>query len=167
MIKKEYEAGHSVAVHTYSHDYAKIYRSVDAYINDFNKVNSIIEKQTGRKSNIFRFPGGSSNTVSCKYNRGVVTQIVNRMTSMGYKYFDWDVSSGDAESVNPSQTKIYNNVVNGVKRCSKCVVLMHDKRATANALDDILNTLTKAGYRFGTLSSSSPTVHHAIAKCNR
>ena len=161
LIKNEYQAGHSVAVHTYTHNY-NIYRSVDTYINDFNKMNNVIEKYTGSKSTIFRFPGGSSNTVSRKYAKGVVKQIANKMTSMGYKYFDWDVTSGDASGAN--STKIYNNVVNGVKRCSKCVVLMHDiKSTTANALDNILNTLTKAGYRFGTLGPNSPTVHHSIA----
>ncbi len=161
QIKKEYEAGHTVAVHTYTHNY-NIYKSVDAYINDFNKMNSVIEKYTGSKSKIFRFPGGSSNTVSRNYAKGVVKQIANRMTNMGYVYFDWDVSSGDASGA--SRTKIYNNVVNGASWCKKCVILMHDiKYNTAYELDNILKTLTAKGYRFGTLSTSSPTVHHSIA----
>ena len=161
LIKNEKNAGHTVAVHTYTHNY-NIYRSVDTYINDFNKMNNVIEKYTGSKSKLFRFPGGSSNTVSRKYAKGVVRQIANKMTSMGYTYFDWDVTSGDASGA--SRNKIYNNVVNGAKRCSKCVILMHDiKSNTANELDHILSTLTSQGYRFGTLSSSSPTAHHSIA----
>ena len=161
LIKNEYEAGHTVAVHTYTHNY-NIYRSVDTYVNDFNKMNNVILKYTGSKSPLFRFPGGSSNTVSRSYAKGVVKKIANYMTNAGYRYFDWDVSSGDASGA--SRSKIYSNVVNGVKRCSKCIVLMHDiKSNTANELDNILNALTKAGYRFGTLSMSSPTVHHAIA----
>ena len=161
LIKNEYQAGHAVAVHTYTHNY-NIYKSVDTYVNDFNKMNNVIEKYTGNKSKIFRFPGGSSNTISRKYAKGVVKKIANYMTSAGYKYFDWDVSSGDAS--NASRTQIYNNVVNGAKRCSKCVILMHDiKPNTANELDHILSTLTSAGYRFGTLNINSPTVHHSIA----
>ena len=161
LIKNEYQAGHAVAVHTYTHNY-NIYKSVSAYVNDFNKMNNVIEKYTGSKSRIFRFPGGSSNTVSRNYAKGVVKQIANKMTSDGYKYFDWDVSSGDASGA--SRSKIYNNVVGGAKWCSKCVILMHDIKAnTANELDNILNTLTSKGYRFGTLSTSSPTVHHTIA----
>ncbi len=161
LIKNEYNAGHSVAVHTYTHNY-NIYKSVDAYVKDFNKMNDVIQKYTGTRSRIFRFPGGSSNTVSRSYAKGVVKQIANRMTSEGYVYFDWDVSSGDAAGA--GRTKIYNNVINGVKSCSKCIVLMHDiKSTTANELDNILKTLTSKGYRFGTLSTSSPTVHHKIA----
>ncbi len=161
LIKSEYQAGHTVAVHTYTHNY-NIYRSVDAYVNDFNKMNAVIEKQTGSKSRLFRFPGGSSNTVSRSYAKGVVKKIANYMTNAGYKYFDWDVSSGDAAGANRS--KIYSNVVNGAKSCKTCIILMHDiKSNTANELDNILKTLTSKGYRFGTLSTSSPTVHHKIA----
>lgn len=161
LIKNEYQEGHSVAVHTYTHNY-NIYKSVSAYVNDFNKMNDVILKYTGSKSKIFRFPGGSSNTVSRSYAKGVVKQIANQMTSSGYKYFDWDVTSGDASGAN--STKIYNNVVNGVKSCSTCIVLMHDiKATTANALDNILKTLTERGYKFGKLTINSPTVHHKIA----
>lgn len=161
LIKNEYQAGHTVAVHTYTHNY-NIYKSVSAYVNDFNKMNNVIEKYTGSKSRLFRFPGGSSNTVSRSYAKGVVKQIANKMTSDGYRYFDWDVSSGDAAGANTS--KVYSNVVNGAKSCSKCIVLMHDiKSTTANALDNILKTLTERGYKFGVLSMSSPTVHHKIA----
>ena len=160
LIKNEKEAGHAVAVHTYTHNY-NVYRSVDTYVSDFNKMNNLIEKYTGSKSNIFRFPGGSSNTVSRSYAKGVVKKIANKMTSMGYKYFDWDVSSGDASGA--SRSAIYKNVVNGASKCSKCVILMHDiKSNTANELDNILKTLTSKGDRFGTLNSSSPTVHHTI-----
>lgn len=161
LIKDEYEKGHAVAVHSYTHNY-NIYRSVDAYVNDFNKMNNVIENYTGTKSRIFRFPGGSSNTVSRSYSKGVVTKIANKMTSDGYVYFDWDITSGDASGAGSS--KIYSNVINGAKSCSRCVILMHDiKLTTANALDDILKTLSSNGYRFGTLSTTSPTMHHTIA----
>ena len=161
LIKKEYEQGHSVAVHSYTHNW-NIYKSVDAYVNDFNKMNADIEKYTGSKSKIFRFPGGSSNTVSKSYAKGVVKAIASRMTSEGYQYFDWDVDSGDAAGA--SRSKIYSNVVNGVKNCSKCIVLMHDiKSNTVNELDNILKELTSKGYKFGTLNVNSPTVHHKIA----
>ena len=160
-IKEEYEAGHSIGVHTLTHKY-DIYDSVEAYLNDFNKMNEIIKTQTGSYTNLFRFPGGSSNTVSRSHKKGVVTEIAQVMTEKGYVYFDWNVSSGDASS-SPTSTKIANNVINGVKKCSECIVLMHDyKCVTANALDDILASLTSSGYTFATLNETSPTMHHHI-----
>ena len=161
MIGEEYSSGHTVAVHTYTHNYKTVYTTVDGYISDFNQMNEIIKEYTGSYSNIFRFPGGSSNTVSRSYGKGIVTQIANEMTSRGYYYFDWNVDSQDAAGAN--QSKVYSEVVNGVERCTDCVVLMHDiKLATANALDDILNTLSSKGYTFKTLNASSPAIRHRI-----
>ncbi|MBE6160626.1 MAG: DUF5011 domain-containing protein [Firmicutes bacterium] len=160
LISEEYNRGHKIAVHTYSHNY-NIYTDLQTYINDFNAMNEIIKEQTGSYSNLFRFPGGSSNTVSKNYKAGVVSEIASEMTSKGYIYFDWNLSSGDASGA--GSNKIYNNVVNGVNSCNNCVILMHDiKSTTTNALDDILNNLTKRGYTFKTLDENSPTMHHRI-----
>ena len=161
LIADEYKAGHTVAVHTYTHQW-NIYSSVDAYVNDFNTMNDIIESYTGQRSKIFRFPGGSSNTVSRKYAQGVVSAIASKMTEYGYVYFDWDIDSNDAGG--GSESQIYNNVIYGAEKCTKCVVLMHDiKINTVNQLDNILSTLTAKGYKFGTLTVDSPTCHLKIA----
>ena len=161
-IGEEHKRGHKVAVHTYSHSYPIVYSSLDGYVADFNQMNEIIKNYTGSYSNLFRFPGGSSNTVSYRYSPGVVSQIAAYMTSQGYVYFDWNVDSQDAEGA--GSWAIYNNVVNRVENCSECVVLMHDVKApTAEALDSLLQTLTSKGYAFATLNTSSYTAHHRIA----
>lgn len=161
LITEESKRGHVVAVHTYSHNY-NVYSSVEAYITDFNKMNDIIRNRTGSTSNLFRFPGGSSNTVSAKYSKGVVTKIAAEMQAKGYVYFDWHISSGDAAGY--SADRIYNAVINGASRCGGgCVVLMHDiKGTTAKALDPILAELKRNNYTFGTLSEAGPTAHHKI-----
>lgn len=166
LIANEHNQGHQVAVHTYSHNYGIVYSSVDSYINDFNRMNEVVKQYTGSYSNLFRFPGGSSNTISCSKSPGIVPQIASEMSKRGYVYFDWNLSSGDA-GVYPTSTSVYNAVTNGVRNCSSCVVLMHDiKYATANALDSMLANLTSRGYTFATLNESSPTAHHSFGRCN-
>ena len=164
LIAEEHNRGHKVAVHTYSHKYANIYTSVDDYINDFNMMNEIVNNQTGSYSKMFRFPGGSSNTVSRKYATGVVSAIATEMTNRGYVYFDWNLSSGDADGKSGTN-QIINNVVNRVDKCAThCIILFHDYKATtAAAIDPILADLTKRGYKFATLNESSPTAHFKIA----
>ena len=95
LIKNEYEKGHAIGVHTYSHNYRKIYSSFENYIDDVNKMNEIIKKYTGNFSNILRFPGGSSNTISRKYKKGIMTELTREVSNLGYTYFDWNVASGD------------------------------------------------------------------------
>lgn len=67
MIKDAYNAGHTIALHTYSHEYSTVYASVDAYFDDLNKVGQMVKKEIGFVPHYIRFPGGSSNTVSRRY----------------------------------------------------------------------------------------------------
>ena len=77
LIKKAYEAGHTIGLHTYSHDYADVYSSVDAYFEDLEKVGKVAEEQIGYVPCFIRFPGGSSNAVSKKYTQGIMTELTS------------------------------------------------------------------------------------------
>ena len=160
MIKKEYESGHSIAVHTYSHNYAKIYESVDSYVDDFNQMNQIIYDQTGTYTKMFRFPGGSSNTIS-RFNKGIVSNVAKTMTDKGYIYFDWNIDSTDTQY--KDSEKIYQNVISELEKHDKSVVLMHDiKKANIESVRKIINYGLENGYTFLGLDESSPEVHHHI-----
>ena len=103
LIGKEYNAGHSVGVHTATHEYSEIYASTDAYWADFNKMQDIIQEQTGCRTDIFRFPGGASNTVSANYSKGIMTELARQSAEKGYIYVDWNVTSGDAGDTTDSE----------------------------------------------------------------
>lgn len=162
-IKRAYEEGHTIAVHSYTHNYKTIYTSVNAYLNDFSLMREKIYKITGSYTNLFRFPGGSSNTVS-RFNRGIMTTLTSTMEKKGYVYFDWNVDSDDAGSAKNSET-VYNNVVNSVGKFHSYVVLMHDFEGnykTLNALENIIINLKNRGYQFDKLSETSYKAHHVI-----
>lgn len=160
LIKREYEEGHAIGVHTLTHKWS-IYRSVETYVKDFNDMNDLIEKYTGKRSTIFRFPGGSSNTVSRKYATGVVSAIRNKMNNYGYVYFDWNVDSEDAAYA--SSKRIYDNVVREINKRKYSVILMHDiKKNTVDVMEDIINYALANGFTFEVLTENAPTVHHGI-----
>ena len=161
LIGEEARRGHSIAVHTYTHSYKAVYSSIENYVKDFNDMNNIIEQQTGSKTNMFRFPGGSSNTVSRNYSKGIMSSLASYMQSLGYEYYDWNVSSGDAAGYGTD--RIVTETINGVHRNNNSVVLMHDiHKTTLNALPRILETLTSEGYTFKGLDLNSPKMHHGI-----
>lgn len=162
MIAKEAVAGHTVAIHSASHDYKKIYSSVDAYFADLNEMSDIIYAQTGQRPKLIRFPGGSSNTVSLKYCSGIMTTLTKAVTDQGYKYFDWNVSSGDAGGTTSTE-EVYQNVVNGMKSHNVSVVLQHDiKGFSVNAVERIIQWGLANGYTFLPLTTSTEDVHHGV-----
>jgi peptidoglycan/xylan/chitin deacetylase (PgdA/CDA1 family) len=69
-MRRIVEAGHEIAIHTYSHMYSEIYASVEDYLDDFYKIYMLIQDATGVTPTIFRFPGGvSTGTIGLSINR--------------------------------------------------------------------------------------------------
>ncbi|MBQ6538793.1 MAG: polysaccharide deacetylase family protein [Bacilli bacterium] len=153
MIKREYNEGHAVALHTASHDYGYIYSSSANYWADLNKVSARVERLTGKKSMLMRFPGGVSNTISRHYKNGIMSQLAKEVEDKGYTYFDWNISSGDAGgTTDPNQE--YRNVVNSLSKSRGNVILMHDiKKHTSLAIDSIIKYGKDNGYQFKVLTS--------------
>jgi len=163
-IKEAHDKGHSIALHTSSHNFSKIYKSVDAYFADINAIDNTVYNQTNIHSKLVRFAGGSSNTVSCG-SKGVIPAIVKEMNARGYKYFDWNVDSYDT-STNNSKT-IANNIIKGVKNNKYSIVLQHDtKSGSVEAVRQVIEFGLANGYTFLPLTLDSPTVHHSISKCH-
>lgn len=162
LIKEEATRGHTIGVHTYSHLWS-VYSSVDEYMNDFNAMNNIIYNQTGKYAKIFRFPGGSSNTISRRYCLGIMTTLANKMISDGYQYYDWNMDSTDTASKNTVDS-IINNVKRSLKGNSYYIVLMHDiKKNTIEALPTIIEYAKSIGYNFKPITEETPIVHSRIA----
>ena len=162
VIKRESEEGHAIGIHTATHEYSNIYQSKEAYIDDFIQMHDIVYKETGINTRMFRFPGGSSNNISTNYCPGIMTDLTTYFPSIGYQYYDWNVSSGDANSKATTQS-VYENVIKGIDENEIAIVLQHDtKKFSIDAVEDIINYGLENGYKFDTLSLSSPTAHHNV-----
>lgn len=163
MIGREAAEGHTVGLHTATHDYSKIYASKAAFWADFDAMQSIITAQTGSPAKITRFPGGSSNTVSISYCPGIMSELAKEVEGKGYVYFDWNVSSGDGSSGTTTES-VYKNIIDGIQGKSVSVVLCHDvKESTVDAIDKTIEWCQKSGYTFLPLTNGSYPAHHGIA----
>lgn len=161
-IGRAYSEGHSIGVHTASHNYRSIYASEDAFFADFNLVQDMIYRQTGQYTDICRFPGGSSNTVS-NFNPGIMSRLSCAVKDMGYQYFDWNVSSGDAGETTDSG-QVAENIIAGCTGKQASVVLQHDiKDYSVNAVEQVIIWGLENGYTFRPLDISSPSAHHGIS----
>ncbi len=154
--------GHTVALHTNTHDFKKVYASVDAYYNDLYAIQNKVYNATGVRSTLIRFPGGSSNTISRNYCKGIMSQLVKSVEAMGFRYFDWNVDSKDAGGARTSQ-EVFNNVTKGVSGRKWSVVLQHDIHGfSVDAVESIIQWGLANGYTFLPLNNTSPTAHHGV-----
>ena len=162
VVKRIYDEGHSIGIHSYTHNYKLIYSSVSAYFDDLNKMNDKIKTITGSDTKLLRFPGGSSNTIS-SFNKGIMSTLVKEVTNAGYHYFDWNVDSSDAWSARNSND-VYNNVINNLKKGTN-IVLMHDlssNEKTVNVLEKIIKDAKEKGYIFANITMNTKEIHHGI-----
>ena len=137
--KRIVDEGHTLGMHSYSHKYGVIYESLDSFRADLDKLRVFLYETTGVWSKYYRFPGGSSNTVS-QTDMKTLIECLNRED---ITFFDWNVSAGDATS-GATKATIYNNIVNNVPRFKHSIVLLHDaadKTSTVDALPSIIEAI--------------------------
>lgn len=165
LIVRAFNEGHTIGLHGTSHTYSKIYSSLEALIENFETLQEKVYNSTGYHSNIIRFPGGSSNTVSKSYCEGVMTKAVEYFSSTDFVYFDWNVDSQDAGGTT-TPDGVFENVKSSIKPGRNNIVLMHDsesKSHTLEALQSIINWAISEGYEFKAITEETPQITHRVA----
>lgn len=153
LYKRIVEDGHSIGMHSYSHDYNQIYKSLKAFESDFKRIRKLIYDTTGFKTDLYRFPGGSGNEVS-SMDMSVFIRYLNKENVV---YYDWNVASGDATGTAYTPEQLADNALEGIAEHTRSIVLMHDtdrKLNTVRSLDAILQTLTENGAKLLTLDDT-------------
>lgn len=150
-VKKLIAQGNEVGIHTACHEHEIMYKNETAFMKDFMTAYEKIEKTTGVKPKVQRFPWGSNNG----FVRGFVDSATEKMHEMGVKSFDWSVSGEDAVRMNVSTAEIIANVKKDLTRFQYPIILLHDSggaKNTPKALPRILDYIRQQGYEFGVLS---------------
>ncbi len=149
ILKRIAADGHTVGIHSYSHDYEEIYASCEAWLNDFVKVYNRVYDITGEKPWAFRFPGGSYNN----FNKETADTIITEMKRRGFAYYDWNSATSDAMS-----SATYDSCMEyftDTLYSDHSVVLMHDSlELTPEYLPDVIAHLKEEGYSFETIDTA-------------
>lgn len=96
LLKREYDEGHYIANHGYSHKYSQIYASKDTVFEEYVKCENAIRNALNNQvynSYLFRFPGGSSGG---RY-ASIKTEAKELLRNYGINYTNWNCLTGDAE----------------------------------------------------------------------
>lgn len=156
------EEGHAIGIHTNTHVFKQIYASDEAFLDDLFSLQATIYQRTGVLTTLMRFPGGSSNTNTRKYSKGIMTRLTQKVVELGFQYFDWNVDSDDAGKARSADT-VFHNVVSGALDKQTSIVLQHDiKGYSVEAVERILNWGLRSGYTFLPLTPNSPGFRHTV-----
>lgn len=139
IARKIVAQGHTIGIHSDTHNYNIIYKSTESFIRDFENAHKTVYEVTGVDVKLFRFPGGSVNA----YNKQVSDDIIKEMTERGYIYYDWNASLGDAESkANIDREELIQNGIDSTLGRNKVVMLAHDAvYDTSLCLEELLDSL--------------------------
>ena len=149
IVKREFDEGHYVANHGYSHKYSAIYSSPEATLDEYNFTEQAIRDALGIQnytSRLFRFPGGS--------NGGYYDEAKQNSKALlrenGIVHLDWNSLTEDAAGANTKEA-LMQNAIDTIGEKDSVVILMHDtsdKILTYEMLPDLIAYLREKGYKF-------------------
>lgn len=161
ILKRIYEEGQGIGLHTYSHNFKMIYQNPDTFISEMDKTNATINEVLGTNIQIhpIRFPGGSA---------GHLTQdFYDKLCAKGYLVFDWNVDLKDGIKATLSPETFLENA----KKCSdhgtRRIILAHcnsNNINTCKALKLIIDYYRSEGYTFGKIDETTEPYHYHFKK---
>lgn len=154
LLKKINEEGHSIGMHSHSHDYKKIYDSTESFLEDINNVSNAIYEKINIRPNILRLPGGSIND----YNKDIFQDIIDELAKRNLQYYDWNVSFDDAKK-NASIEEIIQSAMYGIElnKDKNIIMLAHDQTKNSialEALEKVIDVLESYSYSFNRIDNS-------------
>ena len=156
--KRIVDEGHVIGMHSYSHVYGDLYYSAESFEYDLDKIRNLIYNETGIATSIYRFPGGSANTVSAHE----MSTYIPILYAGGIEYYDWNVYPGDASGGGLSSAQIVSNTLKGVDKVENAIVVLHDtgaKKSTVEALPEILESLRERDCEILPFDENTPVIH--------
>ncbi len=149
-MKRIMAEGHSIGLHGVSHDVNIIYSSPSEPLYEMNRANETLYNILGFKTKLIRTPYGS-------YPYMTHEQYLI-LTAASYNLWDWTVDPRDSVGT-PSVSSILSHIKTDLKGNDTPIVLLHDRKSTANNLDAILSFFSSRGYTFKVIDEKMDPVN--------
>lgn len=159
ILKRIYAEGHSIGLHTYSHNFKQIYKSDEIFIEEMLKTQAKIKEITGFTSNLIRFPGGSSKRLNLR--------LLDKLHEHNLKIYDWNVNLCDGVNPNLTTNQLFVNGTKHNTKYSRLIILMHcnfNNINTVNALPKIIDHYKNLGYEFKVIDENTKEYYYRLKK---
>ena len=155
LLQREIDGGNSIALHSWSHDYSKLYpgrvanpkRIEKEYLDTLAKVREVLGDDFDTRG--WRYPGGHMSWKN-------MAAADEKLAAHGVGWLDWNADTADSAPKSRRPTTVEAMVRNAtmpIRAEQKvAVVLGHDtpdKTLTAKSVPAIIKAYKKAGYTFG------------------
>lgn len=154
------EDGHTLAMHSYTHAYSEVYASMDSYKKDVLDLQDFLKEQTGVSVRYYRFPGGSSNTLSDV----PMQDMIKFLDEQNITYFDWNAQNNDASSKKQTADQVLKKALDDIhSNKGDTILLMHDSVShdeTVAALPLLIDQLKSEGYEICPITDETKPIQH-------
>ena len=153
LVRQEFNSGHAIANHSYSHDFKLLYpgRNLDmeAFKADYEKNDKLLKSILGENftTHVMRCPGGYMSWKNMDPLKDYLNE--NKIASI-----DWNALNADAEGPKKNAQQLVDFAIKTAQGKEMVVLLMHDtygKEETVKALPSIIKYFKDNGYEFRTL----------------
>ncbi len=158
-IKRMQEEGHSLGLHSMTHEKCKLYSSNEGFLNEMLEVQNIIKEITGETSYILRFPFGCNNN---SYH--LKPELIDLLHKNNFKIYDWNVDSSDGANPNAAPATL---IKKSQSDKDTIILLMHcgyQSKNSAEALPGIIKYYKDKGYTFKIIDDDTPEIFHYMSK---
>lgn len=146
------EEGHAPALHGVTHNVSKIYRSEQTVVDEMNTARQTLLDLTGSVTHLIRTPYGSAPYMKPTYKEAV--------KNAGYQLWDWTIDSEDWKyQSNEYVSRVIAQLENYKYPDSPIVILLHDRKSTAEHLTSLLEYLKANGYQSEILTEKLISYH--------
>lgn len=159
ILKRIYKEGHSIGLHSYSHNYKKLYRNEDSFIKEMVETEDEVYRVIGERTKIIRFPSGSK--------KHLTKSLQEKLHEHGYKVYDWNSCISDGIDYHIPSNKLFKEVVKNSEKWSKVFLLMHCDEVNGNtceALPLTIDYFKSRGYEFKIIDENTPEYYFRIKK---
>lgn len=161
ILKRIYDEGHTIGLHTYTHKFKKIYRSEESFIEEMDLARKEVKRVLNIEATAIRFPAGSKPHLN--------DSLLEKLHAQGYKIYDWNASLSDGLNYNTPPDKLYREATKVVGKSTNVVLLLHCDQPNVNtctALPKIIDYYKEQGYEFKPITGETPEFYFRYKKNN-
>lgn len=157
LIQRMYDEGHSLGLHSMTHEKGCLYCSNDSFLKEMLEVQDMINSIINIKPDILRFPFG------CNNNTYKISQsMVDLLHKNNLSIYDWNVDSGDGANPNSSPETIYKHSISDKNNIFLLMHCGYQSKTSVKALPLIIKHYKEKNYEFRAITKDTPEEFHFL-----